>query len=65
MSKGLRVLPAAILDRGIAIHSIESIEGPVLLTSRFCELPATAMRRQVNVEAVGLHRLRTPQLSGT
>jgi len=60
-----RRLPAAILDHGIATHPTVRIEGPILLTNPFYELPATAMHRPANIEGVDsrINRLRAGQSS--
>ena len=47
-----RRLPAAILDHGIATHPTVRIEGSILLTNPFYELPEAAMHREANVNGV-------------
>jgi len=47
-----RRLPAGILDHGIATHPMIRIDGPILLTNPFYELPETAMCRTAQVEGV-------------
>ena len=47
-----RRLPAAILDHGMATHPTIRIEGPILLTNPFYELPETAMCRTARAEGI-------------
>ncbi len=47
-----RRLPAAILDHGIATHPTVRIEGPILLTNPFYELPEMARSRTANADGV-------------
>lgn len=58
-------LPATILDHGMATHPTVRIDGPLLLTNPFYELPEIAMRRMANADAVDarLQRLRAQQAS--
>jgi hypothetical protein len=62
-----RRLPAAILDHGMATHPTVRIEGSILLTNPFYELPETAMRRTANVEGLDsrIDQLRAGQVSET
>ena len=45
-------LPAAVLDHGIATHPTVRIEGQILLTNPFYELPELAMHRTANVDGL-------------
>jgi hypothetical protein len=60
-----RRLPAAMLDHGMATHPIVRIEGPILLTNPFYELPEAAMLRRANPDDVDarIDRLRGSEVS--
>lgn len=47
-----RQLPAAILDHGLATHPTVRVEGPILLTNPFYELPEVAVGRSAKPETV-------------
>lgn len=47
-----RRLPAAVLDHGMATHPTVRIEGPILLTNPFYELPELAMGRTASADGV-------------
>ncbi len=47
-----RTLPAAVLDHSMATHPTIRIEGPILLTNPFYELPETAKSRTAHPDGV-------------
>jgi hypothetical protein len=47
-----RTMPAALLDHCLATHPVVRVEGPILLTNPFYELPETAMSRNARPEDV-------------
>ena len=47
-----RTMPAALLDHCLATHPVVRIDGPLMLTNPFYELPEIAMSRTARPEAI-------------